>query len=54
MATRDLNVDSVLYVAGYGGDEYLRYVAVATEDRGEVEERYEPSVAYVISDAIDE
>lgn len=32
-------------VTGYGGDEYLRYVAVATEDRGEVEERYELSIA---------
>lgn len=35
---RGVNVD-FLVVAGYGGNEYLRYVAVTTEDRGEVEER---------------
>lgn len=29
-------------LAGYGGNEYLCHVAVATEDRSKVKEGYEP------------
>jgi len=36
-----INTDWFCIVPGYGGNKYLRYMAVAIEDRSKVKERYE-------------